>query len=229
MLQPALPGKDGRTRVGLADYFDFSVYVDARTEDIETLVPQPLPQAARDRLPEPVLVLPQVHPGLRGGGPRLRPHDLADHQQAQPAWRTWPPPAAAPTLVLRKGPDHKVQRLSSAQALSRYPDRHAASASDRPRRPYRRGGRACSRTTVGTTHLVVLAGRRPRPGRATWCCATWPARPATNSSAACGRWASTGRGSIAVEDIDLSLSRRADQAEEEAPGRGRGRGAVGAR
>ncbi|GAA3297908.1 hypothetical protein GCM10020295_32150 [Streptomyces cinereospinus] len=35
VLQPALPGKDGRTRVGLADYFDFSVYVDARPEDIE--------------------------------------------------------------------------------------------------------------------------------------------------------------------------------------------------
>ncbi len=35
VLQPALPGKDGRTRVGLADYFDFSVYVDARTEDVE--------------------------------------------------------------------------------------------------------------------------------------------------------------------------------------------------
>ena len=35
-LQPALPGKDGRTRVGLADYFDFSVYVDAHAEDIET-------------------------------------------------------------------------------------------------------------------------------------------------------------------------------------------------
>ena len=85
VLQPALPGKDGRTRVGLADYFDFSVYVDARTEDIEQLVPRPLPQAARDGVPEPVLVLPQVHPGLRGGGPGLRPHDVADHQQAQPA------------------------------------------------------------------------------------------------------------------------------------------------
>src|SRR3954469_657206 len=35
VLQPALPGKDGRTRLGLADFFDFSVYVDARTEDIE--------------------------------------------------------------------------------------------------------------------------------------------------------------------------------------------------
>ncbi|MGH3326153.1 MAG: type I pantothenate kinase, partial [Streptomyces sp.] len=35
VLQPALPGKDGRTRLALADYFDFSVYVDARTRDIE--------------------------------------------------------------------------------------------------------------------------------------------------------------------------------------------------
>ena len=35
VLQPALPGKDGRMRLAVADYFDFSVYVDARTADIE--------------------------------------------------------------------------------------------------------------------------------------------------------------------------------------------------
>ena len=35
VLQPAAPGSDGRIRMGLADYFDFSIYVDARTDDIE--------------------------------------------------------------------------------------------------------------------------------------------------------------------------------------------------
>src|SRR5919198_5235936 len=35
VLQPALPGKDGRTRLGLADFFDFSVYIDASPEDVE--------------------------------------------------------------------------------------------------------------------------------------------------------------------------------------------------
>ena len=35
VLQPALPGQDGRTRMALADYFDFSIYVDARESDIE--------------------------------------------------------------------------------------------------------------------------------------------------------------------------------------------------
>jgi type I pantothenate kinase len=35
VLQPAQPGADGRVRMGLADYFDFSIYVDAREADIE--------------------------------------------------------------------------------------------------------------------------------------------------------------------------------------------------
>lgn len=56
------------------------------------VVPGPLPQAAPNGLPEPVLVLPQVHPGLRGRGPRLRPDDLAHRQQAQSATERRPDP-----------------------------------------------------------------------------------------------------------------------------------------
>ncbi|CAK7281692.1 Pantothenate kinase [Streptomyces misionensis JCM 4497] len=56
------------------------------------LVPQPLQEAAPDRVPGPPLVLPQVHPGLRGGGPRLRAHPVAHDQQAQPGREHRPHP-----------------------------------------------------------------------------------------------------------------------------------------
>lgn len=56
------------------------------------LVPRPVPQAARDGLPGPVLVLPQVHPGLRGRGAGVRPHDVAHHQPAQPGTERGPQP-----------------------------------------------------------------------------------------------------------------------------------------
>ena len=98
VLQPALPGKDGRTRVGLADYFDFSVYVDARAEDIERWYLDRFRKLRQTAFQNPVLVLPQVHPGLRGGGARLRPHDLAHHQQAQPVENVAPTRGRA-TLV----------------------------------------------------------------------------------------------------------------------------------
>ena len=111
VLQPALPGRDGRTRVGLADYFDFSVYVDASAEDIERWYLEPVQEAAPDRLPEPVLVLPQVHPGLRAGGGGLRARTVADHQQAQPDREHRPHPRPGHPRQLRKGPDHTVQRL----------------------------------------------------------------------------------------------------------------------
>ncbi|MCX5248356.1 DUF389 domain-containing protein [Streptomyces sp. NBC_00201] len=73
--------------------------------------------------------------------------------------------------------------------------------------------------TVGTTHLVVLPGTaRNPPGDVVMC----------DVAREAGDELLTGlqqlgieqTGSIAVENIDLSLSRRADKAEEEAPGEG---------
>lgn len=111
VLQPALPGKDGRTRVGLADYFDFSVYVDARGEDIERWY------LSRFRmLRETAFQDPDSY---------FRKYTQVSEDEAleyaRMLWRTINQPNlrqnVAPTrgratLVLRKGPDHKVQRLS---------------------------------------------------------------------------------------------------------------------
>ncbi|MFE4701689.1 DUF389 domain-containing protein [Streptomyces sp. NPDC056738] len=73
--------------------------------------------------------------------------------------------------------------------------------------------------TVGTTHLVVLPGAARNPAGDVVMCDV--AREAGDELVGGLRDLGIDRtGSIAVEDIDLSLSRRADEAEDEAPGEG---------
>lgn len=72
-------------------------------------------------------------------------------------------------------------------------------------------------TTVGTTHLVVLTGAARDPEGDVVMCDV--AREAADELLQEMRSLGIGRsGSIAVENIDLSISRSADEAEEEAPG-----------
>ncbi|CAM5246429.1 Pantothenate kinase OS=Streptomyces fumanus OX=67302 GN=coaA PE=3 SV=1 [Streptomyces fumanus] len=110
VLQPALPGKDGRTRVGLADYFDFSVYVDARTEDIERWYLDRFKKLRATAFQNP--------------SSYFRKYTQVSEEEAleyaRTTWRTInrpnlvenvAPTRGRATLVLRKGPDHKVQRL----------------------------------------------------------------------------------------------------------------------
>ncbi|MGK5641066.1 type I pantothenate kinase [Streptomyces sp. URMC 126] len=111
VLQPALPGRDGRTRVGLADFFDFSIYVDARAEDIERWY-----YSRFKKLRETAFQDPDSF---------FRRYTQVSEEEAlafaRRNWRTINKPNllenVAPTrgrssLILRKGPDHKVQRLS---------------------------------------------------------------------------------------------------------------------
>ena len=73
--------------------------------------------------------------------------------------------------------------------------------------------------TVGTAHLVVLPGAARNPAGDVVMCDV--AREAGDELIGALRELGVHRtGSIAVENIDLSLSARADKAEEEAPGEG---------
>jgi uncharacterized hydrophobic protein (TIGR00271 family) len=73
--------------------------------------------------------------------------------------------------------------------------------------------------TVGTTHLVVLPGAARNPAGDVVMCDV--AREAGDELIGALRESGLDRtGSIAVETIELSLSKRADKAEEEAPGEG---------
>ncbi|WP_200300749.1 DUF389 domain-containing protein [Streptomyces adelaidensis] len=74
-------------------------------------------------------------------------------------------------------------------------------------------------TTVGTTHLVVVPGAARNPAGDVVMCDV--AREAGDELIGALRALDLDKtGSIAVENIDLSLSERADKAEDEAPGEG---------
>jgi type I pantothenate kinase len=110
VLQPALPGKDGRTRLALADHFDFSVYVDARTEDIRSWYLDRFRALRATAFQDPASY--------------FRKYTLVDEEEAlKYARHTWStinepnlrqnilPTRGRATLVLRKGADHTVRRL----------------------------------------------------------------------------------------------------------------------
>ncbi|GAA2290828.1 type I pantothenate kinase [Streptomyces kunmingensis] len=110
VLQPALPGKDGRTRVGLADYFDFSVYVDARAEDIERWYLNRFRTLRATAFQDPSSYFRKYT--------QVSEEEALDY--ARTIWSTInqvnllenvAPTRARAGLVIRKGADHKVQRL----------------------------------------------------------------------------------------------------------------------
>lgn len=111
VLQPALPGTDGRTRIALADHFDFSVYVDARTEDVEQWYLDRFRQLRQTAFQDP-------HSYFRT---YTQVPEAEALEYARRMWRTVNEPnllqnilptRGRATLVLRKGPGHKVRRLS---------------------------------------------------------------------------------------------------------------------
>ncbi|MCX2971024.1 MULTISPECIES: type I pantothenate kinase [Streptomyces] len=111
VLQPALPGTDGRTRVAVADYFDFSVYVDARTEDIQGWYLDRFRKLRQTAFQNPFSYFRKYT-------------QVSEDEALEYARGTWReingpnlvenivPTRGRASLVLRKGPDHKVQRLS---------------------------------------------------------------------------------------------------------------------
>ncbi|MFI0721533.1 type I pantothenate kinase [Streptomyces sp. NPDC021224] len=111
VLQPALPGRDGRTRAGLADYFDFSVYVDARTEDVEQWYLGRFRKLRETAFQNPDSYFTKYT--------RVAEPEAMDY--ARMIWRTINrpnleenvlPTRGRATLVLRKDHAHKVRRLS---------------------------------------------------------------------------------------------------------------------
>ncbi|WP_370128961.1 type I pantothenate kinase [Streptacidiphilus sp. EB103A] len=110
VLQPALPGLDGRTRVAVADFFDFSIYVDARVDDIERWYLERFRKLRETAFQDPTSYFRRYA--------EVPEDEAIDY--ARQLWRTINRPNlvenVAPTrgrasLILRKGADHKVQRV----------------------------------------------------------------------------------------------------------------------
>jgi type I pantothenate kinase len=110
VLQPARVRSDGRQGVAVSDFFDFSLYVDAKTDDVRQWYVQRFL-----RLRETAFSNPEsfFH----------RYASLSDAQAVRRAEQIWRdinernlvenvlPTRSRARLVLRKGPDHAVQRI----------------------------------------------------------------------------------------------------------------------
>jgi type I pantothenate kinase len=105
VLQPARPDADGRTGLAVSDFFDFSIYVDAHTEDVRSWYVQRFL-----RLRETAFSRPESY--------FHRYACLSDEQAAERAKQIWRdinevnlvqnvlPTRARATLVLAKESDH---------------------------------------------------------------------------------------------------------------------------
>jgi type I pantothenate kinase len=110
VLQPPRPRTDGRPWMGVSDYFDFSVYVDAATEDVRQWYVERFLRLRRTAFADPASYF-------------NRYASLSDEQARRTASSVWSevnepnllqnilPTRGRATLVLEKGADHAVRRV----------------------------------------------------------------------------------------------------------------------
>ena len=110
MLQPARPYPDGRPRLAVSDFFDFSVYVDAAVVDVRRWYVERFRALRETAFADPASYF-------------HRYAHLSDAEAEVTSSRIWAetnepnllqniqPTRGRATLVLRKGPDHAVRRV----------------------------------------------------------------------------------------------------------------------
>jgi type I pantothenate kinase len=110
VLQPPRPQADGRPRMSVSDYFDFSVYVDAATADVREWYVERFLRLRRTAFADPASYF-------------RRYASLSDEAARETALAIWAevnepnlvqnvlPTRGRATLVLEKGPDHAVRRV----------------------------------------------------------------------------------------------------------------------
>ena len=110
VLQPPRPRADGRTRMSVSDYFDFSIYVDAATADVRTWYVERFLRLRETAFADPASYF-------------RRYATLSDEAARRTAQAIWAevnepnlvtnirPTRGRATLVLEKGRDHAVRRV----------------------------------------------------------------------------------------------------------------------
>ena len=110
VLQQPRPRSDGRSRMSVSDYFDFSVYVDAATADVRQWYVDRFLRLRRTAFADPASYF-------------RRYASLSDDDARETARRIWAevngpnlaqnilPTRSRASLVLEKGPDHAVRRV----------------------------------------------------------------------------------------------------------------------
>ena len=110
VLQPARPTAEGPSSLAVSDFFDFSIYVDARTHVVrQWYVDRFL------RLRETAFSRPESYfhryAGLSDADTVARAEQIWDSINAPNLKQNIMPTRSRATLVLTKGPDHAVQRV----------------------------------------------------------------------------------------------------------------------
>ena len=117
VLQPAKLPKDGEAIPFVSDFFDFSIYIDAADELVESWYVERFLRLAADRVPRPSLLFPSLRDAVGGRG---------DAPPALSIWRTINlvnlrenilPTRQRADLILRKGEDHAVETVALQEAL----------------------------------------------------------------------------------------------------------------
>ncbi len=171
VLQPARVREDGRTSLAVSDFFDFTVYVDAGTDDIRRWYVERFLRLRETAFRDPGSYFRGTPRSRDERGRRPRRADLGHHQRAQPRRRTCCPPGAGPPWSCARTPT--TGPLASGSASSE-PGVRAASEGElaahdlgkpvgdrrRPRSPARR-----PRPSPGPAARCRRGAAAPGPGR----------------------------------------------------------------
>ena len=110
VLQPARVARRRPAGLAVSDFFDFSIYVDARTEDVRQLVRRALPAAARDGVRRPESYFHRYAALTDDEARGARRQIWRDINEPNLVENVLPTRGRA-TLVLSKGADHAVGRI----------------------------------------------------------------------------------------------------------------------
>ncbi|QCB95184.1 type I pantothenate kinase [Cellulomonas shaoxiangyii] len=110
VLQPARPTAAGASNLALSDFFDFSIYVDARTADAKQWYVDRFLSLRRTAFARPESYFHR-YASLTDAEAVARAEAIWDSINAPNLEQNILPTRSRATLVLTKGPDHAVQRV----------------------------------------------------------------------------------------------------------------------
>jgi len=110
VLQPPRPRADGRPGMGVSDFFDFSMYVDAATADVREWYVERFLRLRRTAFADPASYF-RRYASLSDDEARRTALDIWAQVNEPNLVQNILPTRGRATLVLEKGPDHTVRRV----------------------------------------------------------------------------------------------------------------------
>ena len=111
VLQPARPTAEGPSNLAVSDFFDFSIYVDARTSDVRQWYVDRFLRLRETAFARPESYFHRYAALTDAEAVERAERDLGLDQRARTCVQNILPTRSRATLVLTKGRDHAVQRV----------------------------------------------------------------------------------------------------------------------